>query len=87
MKRLGLSSGPVLFTVFEGKTVSLYYSRLPFLRSPLGGLCGDLVSVIARVRNSGKKKLFGLLTDEIICSYANNVSDVTARTGKRLGRR
>ena len=72
MEGLGLSSGPVLFTVFEGKTVNLWYSRLPFLRTPSGGLWGDLVSVIAG------KKLFCLLTDEIICSYANKVSDVTA---------
>ena len=72
MKGLGLSSSLVLFTVFEGKTVNLWYSRLPFLRTPLGGLWGDLVSVIAG------KKLFCLLTDEIICSYANKVSDVTA---------
>lgn len=72
MKGLGLSSGPVLFTVFEGKTVNPWYSRLPFLRTPSGGLWGDLVSVLAG------KKLFCLLTDEIICSYANKVSDVTA---------
>lgn len=27
MKGMGLSSGPVLFTVFGGKTVNPYYSR------------------------------------------------------------
>lgn len=73
MKGMGLSSGPVLFTVFGGKTVNPYYSRLPFLRTRSGGLLGDLVSVIARVLNSGirKKKKCCLSTNEIICSYAN----------------
>lgn len=72
MKGLGLSSSLVLFTVFEGKTVNHLMQSTPVLADTLGWVVGGY-----SVRNSGKK-IFCLLTDEIICSYANKVSDVTA---------
>ena len=52
---------------FHEQTISLYptnYSRHPSLRIPSGE---DLVSVIARVRNSGVREERKITTYEIIC--------------------
>ena len=56
---------------FHEQTTSLYptnYSRHPLLRILSGE---DLVSVIARVRNSGVQEERKITTYEIICYYAN----------------
>lgn len=55
MKGLGLSSSPVLFTVFEGKTVNHLMQSTPVLADTLGWVVGGY-----SVRNSGKKNILSL---------------------------